>query len=83
MGFAIKNDHDDYIELSDEQARLLEAQAAQHGRSVKEYLLDLATRQELSCQEWRSRLKGLTKLIPEDVPSLPEEALRRETMYRA
>ena len=71
------------LELSDEQARRLEAQAAQNGRSVKEYLLDLATREELSYQEWRDRLKALTNLIPEGVPSIPDEALHRETMYRA
>lgn len=71
------------LELSDEQARRLEAQAAQQGRSVKEYLLDLATREELSHQEWRARLKALKNLIPDGVPSLPDEALRRESMYRA
>ena len=71
------------LELSDEQARRLEAQAALHGRSVKEYLLDLATREELSYQEWRVRLEALKNMIPEGVPSLPDEALRRETMYRA
>lgn len=70
------------LELSDEQVRRLEAQAAQHGRSVKEYLLDLATREELPYQEWRARLKALRNMIPEGVPSLPDEALRRETMYR-
>ncbi|MFK7848487.1 MAG: hypothetical protein AB8G77_24575 [Rhodothermales bacterium] len=50
---------------------------------MKEYLLDLATREELSYQEWRDRLKALTNLIPEGVLPLPDEALRRETMYRA
>ena len=71
------------LELTDEQARRLKAQAAQHGRSVKEYLLDLATREELPYEEWRARLKALQNLIPEGVPSLSDEALRRETMYRA
>lgn len=70
------------LELSDEQARRLKERAAQHGQSVEDYLLDLAKREELSYEEWSARLKALPELLPRDLPSLPDEALRRETMYR-
>ena len=71
------------LELSDEQARWLETQAAKYGCTLKEYLLGLATRKELSYDEWRVQLRGLTKLVPENLPSLSDEVLHRETMYRA
>ncbi len=70
------------LQLSDDQARRLNTRAAQHGQSVEAYLLDLAEREELSYEAWRARLKALPEMLPEDAPSLPDEALRRETMYR-
>lgn len=70
------------LHLSNDQARRLKARAAQHGRSVEEYLLDIAEREALSADEWSTRLKALPDLLPRDVPTLPDEALHRETMYR-
>lgn len=70
------------LEIPDEQARRLKAQAAQRGQSVEDYLLSLAAHEDLPYEEWRARLKALPEFLPEQVPSLPDEALRRETMYR-
>lgn len=70
------------LTISEELAHLLETQAAQHGRSIEEHLLRLATGNDLTYDQWRDRLKSLSKLLPAQAPSLPDEALRRETMYR-
>jgi len=70
------------LRLSDEQARRLRAHAAARGQSVEEYLLRLAEQASLSDEEWEVLTDELTELIPNTVPSLPDEALRRETMYR-
>jgi hypothetical protein len=70
------------LNISEDLARLLEAQAAQHGRSVEEHLLRLAIGNDITYDQWRERLESLSKLLPVQVPSLPDEALRRETMYR-
>ena len=69
------------LELSDEQARRLKARAAQHGRKVEEYLLDLAEH-DLDDVEWDSLADELARLVPETISPLPDAALRRETMYR-
>jgi len=70
------------LDLSDQQVRRLKARAAQHGQQLEEYLVHLAVHEEISYEEWNARLKALPELLPRDLPSLPDEALRRETMYR-
>ncbi|HMB90930.1 MAG TPA: hypothetical protein VKP65_08790 [Rhodothermales bacterium] len=70
------------LSFSDKQVRYLKTRAAQHGQSVEEYLLNLAKREVFSDEEWEALADELTGLIPDTVPALPDEALRRETMYR-
>ena len=70
------------LSFSDKQARYLETRAAQHGQSVEEYLLSLAKREVFSDEEWEALADELTGLIPDNMPALPDEALRREAMYR-
>jgi hypothetical protein len=70
------------LNLTDEQARRLEARAARHGQDLAAYLLSLAERETLSEDARQDLVDELTHLIPDDVPPLSEEALHRDTMYR-
>ena len=70
------------IELTDEQAQRLVARATERGhRTVEDYLLSLAEWKPLPKEEWEENLQRLHELT-KNVPPLPDEAFRRETMYR-
>ena len=69
------------LEVSDEQARRLLAQALRRGQSVEDYLLSLAEHEALTDEEWEAACSELTELIPDTVPVLPDEALNRTSMY--
>jgi hypothetical protein len=68
------------LKLSKQQAERLKARAAQQGRSVEDYLIDLAERE--SREGWQARLKALPQLLPDDLPALPDHALQREALYK-
>ncbi|MGI9175817.1 MAG: hypothetical protein ACR2GR_10920 [Rhodothermales bacterium] len=70
------------LELTDEQARRLEARAAEHGLCVEDYLLSLAVREPLPYEEWKALLDDLPNRLPRKLPVLPPEAFSRATMYR-
>ena len=70
------------LELTDTQRERLYARALQNGyTNIEDYLLSLAEWEPLSEEEWKASLKRLHDLT-KDVPPLPDEAFRRETIYR-
>lgn len=69
------------LELSDEQVRRLQARAEQRGHSVAEALMELVEQGTLSPEDWHARLLALPRLLPHDLPSLPDAALAREAFY--
>jgi hypothetical protein len=69
------------LEFSEKQVQQLRARARAHGQSLEQYLMHLA--EEASGRDaWSKQLRALPGLLPKDKLRLPDEALRRETMYR-
>ncbi len=65
------------VDLTPEQEAQLNRNAAQHGRDIQGYLLDIASR-ETSRAEWERRLR---RLAIETGVSLSNEAVSSEGLY--
>jgi hypothetical protein len=80
------------IPMSQEEQASLLAQAKAQGLSVDALLRravldviagarDIAPRQQLSPEEFERAFEEIADIIPESVPSIPDDALSRENIY--